>query len=63
VSKPHNKICDCGNVASVKKWGEFICMRCNEIEEMLERDNFFLKTVKPLEGDWDDKDEGYSDEQ
>lgn len=56
--KNPNWICECGNEATIKKWGRntFICQRCNRIEELLERDNFFLKTVKPLEGDDDDED-------
>lgn len=44
----------------MKKWGEMICQRCHDIEEELERNNYWLKTVKPLE---DDDDEDEPDEQ
>jgi hypothetical protein len=30
--KRKGKTCDCGNPATMMKWGEPVCARCNELE-------------------------------
>ena len=30
------KLCDCGNPATMMKWGEPVCARCNEMERRRE---------------------------
>ena len=30
------KLCDCGNPATMMKWGEPVCERCNELERRQE---------------------------